>query len=69
MRHVAVPTPDGFLSTADIERARGVVAGAEFFETAFGTAETDQARLHARVMDTLLEEAHGWQDEPLPSAP
>jgi carbonic anhydrase/acetyltransferase-like protein (isoleucine patch superfamily) len=69
MRHVAVPTPDGFLSTADIERAREVVAGVQFFETAFGTAETDQARLHAGVMDTLLEEVHGWQDEALPSQP
>jgi carbonic anhydrase/acetyltransferase-like protein (isoleucine patch superfamily) len=67
MRHVAVPTPDGFLTTADVERAREVVAGVGFFETAFGAAETDQARLHARVMDTLLEEAHGWRDEPLPS--
>jgi carbonic anhydrase/acetyltransferase-like protein (isoleucine patch superfamily) len=67
MRHVAVPTPDGFLTTADVERAREVVAGAGFFETAFGAAETDQAQLHARVMDTLLEEVHGWRDEPLPS--
>jgi carbonic anhydrase/acetyltransferase-like protein (isoleucine patch superfamily) len=67
MRHVAVPTADGFLSMADIEGAREVVAGAEFFETAFGAAETDQARLHARVMDTLLDEARGWRDEPLES--
>jgi carbonic anhydrase/acetyltransferase-like protein (isoleucine patch superfamily) len=62
MRHVAVPTPDGFLSTADVERAREAVAATEFFETAFGAAEADQADLHARVMATLLEETQGWRD-------
>jgi carbonic anhydrase/acetyltransferase-like protein (isoleucine patch superfamily) len=62
MRQVAVPTPDGFLSTADVERAREAVAAIGFFETAFGTTEADQADLHAEVMATLLEETHGWQD-------
>jgi len=64
MRHVAVPTPDGFLSTADIERAREAVAALEFFETAFDVTETDQERLHAQVLATLLDEVHGWRDDP-----
>jgi carbonic anhydrase/acetyltransferase-like protein (isoleucine patch superfamily) len=62
MRQVAVPTPEGFLSTADIERAREAVAGIDFFETAFGVVDADQADLHAQVMATLLEETRGWQD-------
>jgi carbonic anhydrase/acetyltransferase-like protein (isoleucine patch superfamily) len=62
LRHVAVPTSDGFLSTADVERAREAVARIDFFETAFGADEADQADLHAQVMATLLEETHGWQD-------
>lgn len=53
---------DGFLSTADIERAREAVTGIDFFEAVFGTAEADQADLHAQVMTTLLDETHGWQD-------
>jgi len=64
MRHVAVPSPEGFTSTADIESARRRVAAVDFFETAFGAAEADQDRLHEQVMRTLLDEVHGWQDEP-----
>jgi carbonic anhydrase/acetyltransferase-like protein (isoleucine patch superfamily) len=69
MRHVAVPTPDGFLSTADIERAREAVAVLEFFETAFDVAATDQTRLHEQVIASLLEEVHGWRDEEVGAAP
>jgi hypothetical protein len=65
MRHVAVPTSDGFLSTADVERAREAVTAIDFFETVFGADEDDQASLHAQVMTTLLDEVHAWQDEPL----
>jgi carbonic anhydrase/acetyltransferase-like protein (isoleucine patch superfamily) len=65
MRHVAVPTPDGFLSTADVERAREAVAAIDFFETAFGAAGEDQAELHAQVMARLLDEVHAWQDQPV----
>jgi carbonic anhydrase/acetyltransferase-like protein (isoleucine patch superfamily) len=65
MRHVAVPTADGFLSTADVERAREAVAAIDFFETAFGTDADDQADLHTQVMATLLDEVHAWRDEPL----
>jgi hypothetical protein len=63
-QHVAVPTADGFLSTGDIEEARGMVAGIDFFETAFGAAGEDQAQLHAQAVATLFEEVHGWHDEP-----
>jgi carbonic anhydrase/acetyltransferase-like protein (isoleucine patch superfamily) len=65
MRHLAVPTDDGFLSTGDVEQARGIVAGMDFFETAFRAAGDDQAELHAQVMSTLLEEVHDWQDTPV----
>jgi carbonic anhydrase/acetyltransferase-like protein (isoleucine patch superfamily) len=65
MRHLAVPTKDGFLSTGDIEQAREIVAGMGFFETAFGARGDDQADLHAQVMSTLLDEVHAWRDEPL----
>lgn len=65
MRHVAVPTPDGYLSTADVERAREAVAAIDFFETAFGAAGEDQAELHAQVMTRLLDEVHAWQDQPV----
>jgi hypothetical protein len=65
MRHVVVPTSDGYLSTADIERAREAIAAIDFFGTAFGTADEDQATLHAKVITILLEEVHGRRDEPI----
>jgi carbonic anhydrase/acetyltransferase-like protein (isoleucine patch superfamily) len=65
MRHVAVPTADGFISTADVELARQAVAGADFFDVAFGGGDGDQAALHEQVISALLEETHGWRDEPL----
>jgi carbonic anhydrase/acetyltransferase-like protein (isoleucine patch superfamily) len=64
MRHVAVRTADGFLSTPDIEAAREAVAALEFFETVFGAGTADQAALHDQVITTLLDEVHGWRDEP-----
>jgi carbonic anhydrase/acetyltransferase-like protein (isoleucine patch superfamily) len=63
MRHIATPSAEGYLSSADIEAARGVVANLDFFETAFGAGEAEQASLHEHVMTTLLEEVHGWEDE------
>jgi hypothetical protein len=65
MRHVAVPTTEGFLSTPDVERAREAVAAVDFFEMAFGAGGDDQAELHTQVMSTLLDEVHKWQDAPL----
>jgi carbonic anhydrase/acetyltransferase-like protein (isoleucine patch superfamily) len=62
MRHVAVPTPDGFLSTADIEEAREAVAEMDFFETAFDQTGEDQADLHRRVIRTMIDEVHGFAD-------
>ena len=67
MRHLAVPTADGFLTTSDVEQARELLAGTDFFETAFGAAADDQAELHTQVMSTLLEEVHDWQDESIPA--
>jgi carbonic anhydrase/acetyltransferase-like protein (isoleucine patch superfamily) len=61
MRHIATPSPDGYMTTADVEAARAV-AGADFFGVAFGIAESDQVRLHERVLSSLLEEVHGWRD-------
>jgi hypothetical protein len=37
----------------------------DFFDLAFSVADQDQAVLHERVMSTLLEEVHGWRDEPV----
>jgi carbonic anhydrase/acetyltransferase-like protein (isoleucine patch superfamily) len=63
MRQVAVPTPEGFFATADVEEARRLLAAGDFFETALGVEEKDQARLHEQVVSALLEEVHGWQDQ------
>ncbi|MFL5493511.1 MAG: gamma carbonic anhydrase family protein, partial [Gemmatimonadales bacterium] len=68
MRHIAVPAEDGFLSTADIERARETLGPASFFETAFGLGDTDQASRHEQLMAQLLEEVSRWHDEPLARA-
>jgi carbonic anhydrase/acetyltransferase-like protein (isoleucine patch superfamily) len=65
VRPLAVPTADGFLSTGDVEQAREIVAGMDFFETAFGADADDQADLHTQVMSTLRDEVHDWQEEPL----
>jgi len=65
MRHVAAPTDDGFVSTADVEHVRTRALTGGFFEAAFGADEEDQARLHEHVIGTLLEEVHSWTDEPV----
>ncbi|MFL5796648.1 MAG: DapH/DapD/GlmU-related protein [Actinomycetota bacterium] len=65
IRHLAVPVQDGFLSTPDVEQAREAVAGIDFFDAAFGAADEDQAALHEQVMSSLLQEVHGWHDEPV----
>jgi carbonic anhydrase/acetyltransferase-like protein (isoleucine patch superfamily) len=62
LRHVAVPTGEGFLSTADVEDARQALGAAGFFGTAFGVEDADAATLHDQVMAKLLEEVHGWAD-------
>jgi carbonic anhydrase/acetyltransferase-like protein (isoleucine patch superfamily) len=64
MRHIAVPTAQGFLTTADVETARQAVAAADFFGFAFEATGTDQADLHEQVLSALLDEAHGWHDQP-----
>jgi carbonic anhydrase/acetyltransferase-like protein (isoleucine patch superfamily) len=62
MRHVTVPDGDGFVSTADIERTRELLATADFFDYAFATSESDQATLHRDVIERLLTEVHSWHD-------
>jgi carbonic anhydrase/acetyltransferase-like protein (isoleucine patch superfamily) len=66
MRHVAVRTADGFVSTPDIEEAREAIAELDFFEAAFGADASEQADLHEQeqVMTALLDEVHFWRDEP-----
>jgi len=64
MRHVAAPTEDGFLSTPDVDQVRTAALTGGFFEAAFGAHEKDQVRLHEELIGALLEEVHGWADEP-----
>ncbi len=65
LRHIVVPTDDGFLATADIQQAREALARADFFDTVFDEpAQHD--RLHSVVMDHLLREVSGWTDSPEP---
>jgi tetrahydrodipicolinate N-succinyltransferase len=66
MRHVAVPDGDGFVSTAEVERTRDLLATADFFDRAFGTSETDQAALHDAVIASLLAETRSWNDTAVP---
>jgi carbonic anhydrase/acetyltransferase-like protein (isoleucine patch superfamily) len=65
MRHIAVPTEDGFLITADIQAARAYIAAADFFKTVFEADEQEQDSLQSTVMSKLLQEMLGWTDEPL----
>ena len=65
MRHVAVPDGDGFVTTADVERTRDLLANADFFDRAFATSESDQAALHESVIAKLLAEVHSWTDTPI----
>jgi carbonic anhydrase/acetyltransferase-like protein (isoleucine patch superfamily) len=71
MRYIAVPAGDGFLSTADVERARETLGPTSFFDAAFGIRDTDQVSRHEQLMTQLLEEVSRWRDEPVvrPEAP
>jgi len=62
LRHVAVPTADGYLITSDIQIAREHIAIADFFTTVF--QEQEQSMLQSAVMEKLLQEVQGWSDEP-----
>jgi carbonic anhydrase/acetyltransferase-like protein (isoleucine patch superfamily) len=66
MRHMAVPTSEGFVTTANVEEARQLVGAIDFFGEVFGAERMEQLELHDQVMTTLLEEVHSWRDEPLP---
>jgi hypothetical protein len=53
MRHVAVPSDGGFLSTADIEEARQAIADLDFFDVAF---EADE-----RELDSVTSDSAGFR--------
>jgi carbonic anhydrase/acetyltransferase-like protein (isoleucine patch superfamily) len=59
LRHIAAPTPDGCLITADIQAAREQIAQADFFGTVFQEEEPAQSS----VMAKLLLEVADWHDE------
>ena len=61
LRHIAVPTDDGFMATADIQQARDAITRADFFQTVFEESAQDDA-LHSAVMDRLLKEVLSWKD-------
>jgi carbonic anhydrase/acetyltransferase-like protein (isoleucine patch superfamily) len=63
LRHVAAPTQDGYVVTADIRQARDAIAGADFFRTVFEESSRDP-RLHSAVIDRLLQEVLSWNDLP-----
>lgn len=63
LRHIAVPTSEGCLVTADIQAAREQIAAADFFGTVFQVQEQDQGKLQAQAMQQLLQEVFGWHDE------
>ncbi len=63
IRHIAVPTENGFLITSDIQVAREKIAAADFFETVFNETERQPESLQSNVMAKLLEEMLGWSDK------
>jgi len=63
MRQFAVPGPNGrAIVTGDLDRARDLLAGANFFERVFETDEEDLERLHRRSTALLRAEAAEWSD-------
>ena len=65
LRHIAVPTANGPLITADVQVAREQIAAADFFSSIFQEQEQDQGALQAHVMEKLLQEVFNWHDEVL----
>lgn len=63
MRHIAVPEGDSFLTTADVQAAREKLAKVGFFKTVFDEVEREPGDLHQHVIERLLQEAAGWEDE------
>jgi len=63
LRHIAVPTENGPLITADVQAAREKIATADFFGSIFQQQEQDQDALQAHVMEILLKEVLNWHDE------
>ncbi len=63
LRHLAVPTENGFLITPDLQLARDNLAAADFFKTVFNEESPQQESLQTSVMSRLLQEMLGWNDE------
>jgi carbonic anhydrase/acetyltransferase-like protein (isoleucine patch superfamily) len=63
LRHIAVPTANGYLITSDVQAAREQIAAADFFGAVFQQQEREQHVLQASVMEKLLQEVLGWHDE------
>lgn len=63
LRHIAVPTANGPLITADVQAAREQIAAADFFDTVFQEQGREQDALQTHVMEKLLQEVFSWHDE------
>ncbi len=61
LRHIAVPTEEGFLATTDVRQARAALEKADFFGTVFDESPRDED-LRSGVMERLLREVAGWVD-------
>ncbi len=65
LRSIAVGSEDGPTITADVQRARELVAASDFFGEAFGVSADDQIELHRAALESIHGEVDGWRDEPL----
>ena len=65
MRQFAAAGDDGSVVTSDLDEARELLAGADFFARAFATDERELETLHREAVATLRAEATGWDDIPL----
>lgn len=62
MRQYAVAHDGGAVLTGDLERARELLAQADFFRRAFGQGEQDLETLHRASVAALRAEAADWSD-------
>jgi carbonic anhydrase/acetyltransferase-like protein (isoleucine patch superfamily) len=69
LRHVAVPTCDGYVSSADVDIIRATLNASDFFELAFDERHSDQRELHRAAIARVREEVSSWTDEPLGDGP
>jgi carbonic anhydrase/acetyltransferase-like protein (isoleucine patch superfamily) len=62
MRQYAVAHEGGAVITGDLDRARALLAQADFFARAFGDDGSDQESLHRSSVAALRAEAADWSD-------